>query len=214
MQRMLAIVLLLLGAALAGCTAEPEAEEAYVGTLLAPGPPLEFTLLDETNASWSFNQTRGNITVLIFVFTNCPDICPLSTFKVASALTLIDPDINVSVVSISVDPWRDTPEAMAEYQRSRNVTWPHVTELVGDNETPQLLPAVWARNFVGVDIPETETGPGSSENRDDWEYDVAHGAPVILVDPSGMPTTALTNQNWNEIALIHDIELMHERHGA
>ena len=61
---------------------------------------------------------HGKVVVLNFIYTNCPDICPLHSELIAD----LQKDINatpmkdlVAFVSISTDPENDTPEAMREY---------------------------------------------------------------------------------------------------
>jgi protein SCO1/2 len=61
---------------------------------------------------------HGKVVVLNFVYTNCPDICPLHSEMIAE----LQKDINatpmkdlVTFVSISTDPENDTPDAMRAY---------------------------------------------------------------------------------------------------
>jgi len=61
----------------------------------------------------------GRVTVLAFIYTQCADICPMATARLAQlqALAAEDPDVaaRLRLVSMSFDPERDTPEAMAEF---------------------------------------------------------------------------------------------------
>ena len=57
---------------------------------------------------------EGRWTLLFFGFTHCPDICPLALQNMTQALATAEAK-NVQPVFITVDPERDTPEAMASY---------------------------------------------------------------------------------------------------
>jgi len=58
----------------------------------------------------------GRVWIADFVFTRCPDVCPLlSTRMAALQKSLATGDDPVRLVSISVDPAHDTPAVLAEY---------------------------------------------------------------------------------------------------
>ena len=200
---------MLAGALFAGCTDEPEPEEASTDEAFAPVPPLEFELIDEHGRSFSATALRSDTTVLLFVFTDCPDIRPLAPFKVSAALFARDENLSVNVVSVG--PWPDTPAAPRGFLASRDVTRPHPTEPLAANATPAVLIPLLTRAGVAIDIPGTTTGPGSSASPDDWDCVVDHGASVLLIDPDGVPVSALRDLNRGEPALIHDIELLASR---
>ena len=71
----------------------------------------------------------GKVTVVLFGFTNCPDVCP-TTLSAASAgaARLGDAARDVSILFISVDPARDTPAILRDYAR---IFGPRVTALTG-----------------------------------------------------------------------------------
>jgi protein SCO1 len=58
----------------------------------------------------------GKLTLVLFGFTHCPDICPTSLASIAQAMKLLGPEAQrVQTLFITVDPARDTPELLAEY---------------------------------------------------------------------------------------------------
>ncbi len=62
---------------------------------------------------------RGKFMVLYFGFTHCPDVCPDELEKMSKVITKLDAikgvGENITPVFISVDPKRDTPEAVRQY---------------------------------------------------------------------------------------------------
>jgi len=97
------------------------AEEAspYQGVHLQdPYQKPAFTLTDTTGAPYDFTaRTAAGPTLLFFGFTNCPDVCPTTMADVALGLRSVDPAVaeRTTVVFVTTDPARDTPEALGQY---------------------------------------------------------------------------------------------------
>ncbi len=89
----------------------------FVGTVLSnPQPAPEFTLTADTGEPVSLESYRGQVVLMYFGYTFCPDICPASLAELAEATELLGEKADeVQVVMVSVDPARDTPEALREY---------------------------------------------------------------------------------------------------
>lgn len=124
-----AIVLILLAASLAGCLGDsPSGEiigDEYNGTPLASGNAGDFSLIDRDNSNFSLSSLKGNITVVNFIFTSCPDVCPLDTSKLRTASNELGDDIKF--VSITMDPEFDNVSRLAEYSETHGADWPHLT---------------------------------------------------------------------------------------
>jgi protein SCO1 len=77
-------------------------------------PPLlkpRFTLTDTAGAPFDFwEKTRGNVTLLFFGYTRCPDQCPLHMANIAVGLKKMPKDVSdqVKVVFVTTDPSRDS----------------------------------------------------------------------------------------------------------
>ncbi len=82
---------------------------------LAPG----FALTDQNNARLTNEDLRGRITLYNFTYANCAAPCPQTSQvmrAVQAQLTLSDTaEIPISLVTISFDPGRDTPEKLRAY---------------------------------------------------------------------------------------------------
>jgi protein SCO1/2 len=77
-----------------------------------------FTLTDTTGAPYDVAaRTADGPTLLFFGFTHCPDVCPSTMADVALALRSTDPAVaeRTTVVFVTTDPARDTPEVLGEY---------------------------------------------------------------------------------------------------
>lgn len=105
------------------------ATTAYKGYQLSRGPVDDFTLVNQDNIETNLSDFRGDVIVVAFIFTKCPDVCPIITQSLRSVEEGIGSEYqqHVSFVSISVDPGYDTPEKLKEYTQLHGVDWPHLT---------------------------------------------------------------------------------------
>ncbi len=72
-----------------------------------------FTLVSETGETVTDQDVITGPSLLYFGYTFCPDVCPLDTVRNAEAVAMLEEDgVMVQPVFISVDPERDTPEAL------------------------------------------------------------------------------------------------------
>lgn len=78
-------------------------------------PPFEFTGAD--GQPFSSTALDGKIWVVDFFFTNCPGPCPRMSKQLSELQEQTKALPNFRLVSITVDPGRDTPEALAAYAR-------------------------------------------------------------------------------------------------
>lgn len=76
-----------------------------------------FTLVDHNGATVTDETYRGKAMLIYFGFTYCPDICPTSLQALGTAMNDLDESQQdqFQPLLISVDPERDTPEALATY---------------------------------------------------------------------------------------------------
>lgn len=118
-------------------------------------------------------------TVVFFGFTHCPDVCPATLAKLARAIENW-PDGGTpapSVVFVSVDPQRDTPERLAEYTAHFHPGFRGVTS------TPDHLRQL--SDAMGVAWQVLPAG-------DETDYEVSHSSALLLVDPRGRLAAVFT----------------------
>jgi protein SCO1/2 len=107
----LALALLALPASLAAHEAGGDKRLPVIG----PAPP--FTLTSQDGKPVALADLRGKVVALTFIYTACPDICPLLTQKMVEVQDALGADFGTKIafVSISLDPERDTPEVLKDY---------------------------------------------------------------------------------------------------
>lgn len=95
-------------------TDERVRETARSATAPAIGGP--FALVDHRGRAVTEADYRGKLMVVYFGFTFCPDVCPTGLYKIGQALDALGEDADdVYPLFITVDPERDTAEALAGY---------------------------------------------------------------------------------------------------
>ena len=142
-------------------------------TLLDPGRALsDFTLTDQAGHVFGRDSLRGHWTLMFFGFTNCPDVCPTTLATLAEVrrqLTDLPAAERPAVVLVSVDPARDTPEALGRYVAHFD---PQFLGVTGPPASLQILAGDLGVAFF--------IGPPSA----DGNYSVDHTAAIFLVDPA------------------------------
>jgi protein SCO1/2 len=120
-------------AASAPATVEGGDGSAYDGLHLAdPYQKPEFTLTDSAGAPFDFaDRTGAGPTLLFFGYTHCPDVCPTTMADIALAMRKVDPAVaaETSVVFVTTDPARDTPDVLGAYLDQFDADLP--TQFVG-----------------------------------------------------------------------------------
>lgn len=99
----------------AGAESFPRMESTHSSVGLAVHNQVpDFSLTDQSSTPLALSDLRGKIWVADFIFTSCPDACPLMTDKMVR-LQEEFARADVYFVSFSVDPERDTPEVLSRY---------------------------------------------------------------------------------------------------
>lgn len=140
--------------------------------LAAPPTGGDF-ILDSASGPVDLADLRGNVVLIYFGYTWCPDICPTNLVLIAGALKALTPDEleRVQVLFVSVDPERDSAERLAEYS---GYFHPKILGLTG---TPEQIAAV--AKLYGAAYRRTELADSA------MGYAVDHSAYGHLVDPQG-----------------------------
>ena len=99
--------------------------QAYGGHSISRAEIDSFTLTDQDGENWSFEENSKPINVVSFIFTACPDVCPVLTQNLKAVQESLPEGLENEVlfISISVDPARDTPETLREYMDLHGVEW-------------------------------------------------------------------------------------------
>lgn len=135
-------------------------------------PALDFDLVNEDGVEVDETLYEGKATLLYFGYTHCPDVCPITLAKMATALRRLDADVRdqIQVLFVSVDPSRDTPEVLKQY-----------TDAFGPE-------------FIGLTGERTDINAVANRYRVTYDYDdedaygnytVTHTSAVFAFDPQG-----------------------------
>jgi len=172
-----AFILLLLGIYVASLTAPRTLSREQYITLgyypLAQSKEISpFSLIDHGGQRFGVERLKGHWSLLFFGYTYCPDVCPVTLVQINKALQQLDPELvnRLNVVLVSVDPERDTPEALGKYVRVFNDSFAGVTGEVGEISKLATQLNIAFRKAAG-DEPRT--------------YLVDHSGSIVVTNPEG-----------------------------
>lgn len=154
------------------------------GTAKIGGP---WTLMNDQGHLESDTDYRGKYIVYYFGFTNCPDICPISLQKLASAIEIIKKKgrSDVAYLFVSLDPDRDTPAIVGKYTR---LFHPDLRGLI----VPSASLTTFLKEFK-LYSNKVATGDGG--------YNLDHTSYMYLMDKEGKFVNILgANLNNEELA--------------
>ena len=126
-------------------------------------------LTDHNGKARHLEDFRGKAVVLFFGFTHCPDICPTTLAETAAALKKLGADADrVQVLFVTIDPERDTADALAKYVTAFD---PRFLGLRGDAQATSRA----AKEFK-VFYEKRKTGDS---------YSMDHSGQTYVIDPQG-----------------------------
>ncbi len=142
----------------------------FHGSLIDPPvPAVDFTLTDQTGQPFRLSEQAGNVVLLFFGYTSCPDVCPATLTQFKRIRTEMGKEADrVRFVLVTVDPQRDTAERLRQYLTGFD------SSFVGLTGTWLDLDQVYRSYGVYQAIPV----PGPA-------YPVDHTDRVYAIDPKG-----------------------------
>jgi protein SCO1 len=179
-QRLLLALAVLLTAAAAGLALfwQPQLSPSPAVTGAPAGGDFVLTSAD---GPVDTARLRGNILLIYFGYTYCPDICPTSLTVTSQALGKLAPEelARVQTVFVSVDPERDTPERLKDYVAFFHPSMVGVTGGKDEIATAaRMYGAVYARQDVG-------STAGYVVDHSAWTYVVAPDGKLVGRIPHG-----------------------------
>jgi len=160
-----------------------------------------YTLINQNGEQVIFPENiQGHITVMGFIYTHCPDICPMTTHNMyLTEKKLKDEGIeNVKFVALSFDPDRDTPEVLTKFAEIRELDFSDWTLLTGDKTTISDLLKRFDVRAIKTD--ETFNEDGKSE------YSMMHTDRISLIDADGILRKNYKGSTLNIEEIIKDIK--------
>jgi protein SCO1/2 len=131
---------------------------------------------------------KGSVLVVNFIFTTCPDVCPLLSKQMSKIQArIVGNSPVIRLLSISVDPANDTPEKLNVYANQYNAnprTWGFLT-----GDLMQIYDTVVNGFKVPMQNPTVPAGTsGAQANQDDAAIDlmaITHGEHFVILDQNG-----------------------------
>ncbi len=178
--RAVAALLTVAAAMMAGCEkAPPAAPLPSEGVIrLSDQFSPDFTLVDADGRVMSNADLKGKAAIVYFGFASCPDVCPLALGRVSAALNELSEKERekVAALFITVDPDRDTPEALKRYLAFD----PRIVGLTGDRAAIERAKAGFKVYAEAEPVTDAKLG-----------YTVQHSSLFYLIEKDGSLRYAL-----------------------
>ena len=188
MQR---IFLLLMLAFLASCGKAAPPSRFHASDVTGKYAQADFHLTDHNGKPRSLSDFKGEVVVMFFGYTHCPDVCPTTLANLAHTLRLLGKDADrVQVLFVTIDPERDTRELLAQFVPAFD---PAFLGLYGDAQAT----ANAAKNFM-VDYQKVPAKSG---------YFMDHTTFTYLIDTQGK-VRLLAGEREPDEWLAQDIRLL------
>ena len=179
-----------------GATAAKSASgpnSAYSGSLASPPEPAPaLRLRNYKGESVDLSRYRGEAVLITFIYTHCPDVCPLIVGNLHTAQQQLGAQASkAQIVAVSVDSRGDTPKTVARFLAAHRMTG-RMQYLIGSTHE---LAQVW-----------TAWGVGSERDAEHPDL-VEHSGLVYGISASGKITT-LYAANFKPAEIAHDVPLL------
>jgi protein SCO1 len=154
--------------------------QGAAGTLLSAAIGGPFKLVDQNGHTVTNTDLEGKWLLVYFGYTHCPDACPTALNNIALALSDLGAEKKeVSPVFITVDPERDTSQAMKDYVSAFGAP---ILALTGSNAAI----AQAAREYRVYYAKHPEAG---------GDYSMDHSSIIYVMDPKGRFTASFTGED-------------------
>ena len=161
------------------------------GTNLGSTPAPDFLLKDQFGNAISLSQFKGKPVVLTFLYTHCPDVCPLTAEKLHTTMQSLGSNAQqVAVLAVSMDPKGDTAAAAQNFSKVHKLG-DYFHYLIGSHN--ELAP-VWASYSVDA---QAATSSGT----------VNHSSAIYVIDKQGHERVLLDN-GFSSSQLASDLKVL------
>jgi protein SCO1/2 len=160
-----------------------------------------YSLINQDSVTVIFPEIiKGTITVAGFIYTHCPDICPMTTHNMyLTRQKLKEQGINdIKFVSISFDPERDSPTILKKYAEIRDLDLNDWTMFTGEKPIVYDLLRRFDVRAIATDTLRSDDGEVS--------YSMMHTDRISLIDEEGRLRKNYVGSKINIEELIKDIK--------
>ena len=173
--------------------AHPSPQSRFAGAEIvhpAAAPPLDLANYDGTPVN--LEQFRGKAVLVTFVYTKCPNVCPLIVSNLGTAQKRLGAAAaDLQIIAVTTDPAGDTPAAIAAFLSARNMTG-RMLYLLGSAPAAKVVWTAW----------HVEATPDAQD-----ASLINHTAAVFGVGASGKLTTVYAS-NFKPSDIVHDVPLL------
>jgi len=165
----------------------------------------KYELINQNGAQVNFPEDiLGNITVMGFIYTHCPDICPMTTHNMYLTEKKLKEQglTNVKFVALSFDPERDSPEVLTKFAEIRELDFKSWTLLTGNK--PVINDLMRRFDVKAIKTDETVDDEGSPE------YSMMHTDRISLIDQKGRLRKNYKGSTLNIEELVDDIKKLED----
>lgn len=177
------------------------------------GDAPTFTLTDQLERPVRSDDLRGRVVVANFIYTNCPDICPLLSLHMQALQERLRqeglPGREVQLLSFTVDPARDTPavlRAYAERYRADPDAWRFLT-----GPESVVVPLIVDGFHLGVQaLPPQGASPSTHAAGAGHQasYEVMHSGRFVLIDRQWRIRAYYDGREFDLARVLHDIRTL------
>jgi protein SCO1/2 len=155
-----------------------------------------FSLTDQSGKRFSFVPASGEIVLVTFVYTTCPDVCPLFSAHFAAIQRALDDEKRSDywLLSISTDPKRDTPAKLKSYAEAFKANLQRWRFLTGSAKD---LAKVWKQFGVNV--------------KDHGDGQIQHTNLTTLIDAKGRRRVDYYGDKWLVKEVLKDIKWLESK---
>ncbi len=162
---------------------------------------MNFPLLNQDSIQINFpNLIKGKIAVVGYIFTNCPDICPLTTNNMRLIREKVKKEKiqNVEFVTISFDPDVDKPSTLKKFAELHEVNFKDWDFLTGRKSViDSLIKQVGVIAVIGDSVKNADSS---------WTYFYVHTDRIQLIDQDGIIRKNYLGSKANIDEVVNDIK--------
>ncbi len=128
----------------------PRSEEGFYGTLLQNPVLIEKVKLQHADlGAVDLSNWQGDVLLMFFGFTNCPDVCPLTLGHLTNVYDDLEKPEGLQIIMVSIDPEHDTPEVVQDYVSSFH------KDFIGLSGSPEEIALAAKSFFIGYkELPD------------------------------------------------------------
>ena len=219
---------LVLSILLSGCLAS-EGTVRFEGTAISGPVAGDFTLSDQDGNQISLRDYSGDVVVVMFIFTRCPDVCPVTTQNLGEVGDLVGDEMDgVTFLSISVDPEYDTQERLKSFAQKHGVDWPHLSGTLEESEKvwenfgivveKLFIDSHGADNQTENNSGGNDSTTGTDDSHDDSDghdhdeeqanYSVGHSTVMFILDKGQHKRVIWSGVSWVPEKVVNDIRIL------